>query len=122
MNQKEIFEDIMRKHYTRLLSYVRSIVGNETAAQDVAQEAFISAYNSFNGYSEQGKIFPWLKTIARNAAYKFMQRERKYACLSLSEPAGEYDNEELNLAGYIADDNRPPTINQARAKNLATPT
>jgi len=104
LKTKEIFEEIMRKYYTRLLYYVRGLVFNDAAAQDIVQETFISAYKSFGGYSEQGKVFSWLKTIANNTARRFMQKENRYACLSLNAPAGVFDGEEINLAGYIADD------------------
>jgi len=36
----------------------------------VVQEAFYNAYKNYAGYSEQGKIRAWLKTIARNIVYK----------------------------------------------------
>lgn len=102
---KDIFEDIVRKYYSRLLSYIRIIVKNDASAQDVVQETFISAYKSWNDYSEQGKIFSWLKIIAKNTAYRYIQKESKYACVSLSESVKGYDDgEEINLAGYIADD------------------
>ena len=107
LNTKDdVFEEIMRKYYTQLLSYVRGIVKNDAAAQDVVQEAFISAYKSFGGYSEQGKVFAWLKTIARNAAYRYMQKEAKHAYISFSGFVNEDDGEEINLAGSH-DDNAP---------------
>jgi len=56
----------VRQYHPRLLSYVRSIGGEE----DDVQEAFIAAYKAFDGYAEQGKIFAWLKTIARRIVYR----------------------------------------------------
>ena len=95
LNTKENFENIMRNYYSRLLSFVKNIVRNDAIAQDITQETFISAYNSYDKYSEQGKVFAWLKIIARNTAYRHMQKESKHICLSGSE---------INLAGYISDD------------------
>jgi len=95
----ENFETIMQMHYTRLLSYVKRIVKNDATAQDIVQETFIAAYKA--DYSEQGKIFAWLKTIARNKAYRHINRESKVAYVSLSGP--DFDDGVINLAGHISD-------------------
>jgi len=58
--------------------YARSIVKNDAVAQDVVQDAFISAYKAFDGYVEHGKAFAWLATIARNIAFRHMKRESRY--------------------------------------------
>ncbi|MCL2287292.1 MAG: sigma-70 family RNA polymerase sigma factor [Firmicutes bacterium] len=88
IDTKRIFEEIVQKHYAQLLYYVKSIVKNHATAQDVLQETFISAYKAFNGYTEQGKVLPWLKTIARNTAYRHIHKESRLICVSLSEPVG----------------------------------
>jgi len=94
------FEAIMQNYYKQLLSYVKSIVKNDATAQDIVQETFIAAYEA--NYSEQGKIFAWLKTIARNKAYRHMQRESKFAYVSLS--GSDFDDCALNLAEHIQSD------------------
>ena len=104
LSTREIFEDIMRNHYSRLFHFVKGIVKNDAVAQDITQETFISAYKSLGAYSEQGKIFAWLKTIARNIAYRHIQKENRYICLSLSGPASGYEGDRINLAGYSTDE------------------
>jgi len=102
LSAKKIFGDIVRTHYARLLSFVRGIADSDAAAQDIVQETFISAYQSFGGYAERGKVFAWLKTIARNTAYRYTQKENRYVCLSLSGPLNDDEDDEINLAEGIA--------------------
>jgi RNA polymerase sigma-70 factor (ECF subfamily) len=104
LDTKASFEEIMRRYYSRLLYYARSVTGNDFTAQDVVQETFIAAYKAYGDYSERGKVFSWLKAIARNIAYRHMARESKYICVSFSESVYDEDGGEMNLAGYIADD------------------
>ena len=73
-----------RKQYLSLSSE-SLIAENHATAQDILQEAFIAAYKAFDGYTEQGKVLPWLKTIARNTAYRHMYKESRLVCVSLSE-------------------------------------
>jgi RNA polymerase sigma-70 factor (ECF subfamily) len=77
-NTKEIFTNAVRLYYKPLLLYVRGLVRGDAAAQDVVQEALISAYLAWDGYMEQGRVFAWLRVIARNAAYRYLRQERRF--------------------------------------------
>lgn len=90
------FEDIVWRYYAPLLSYVRSIGGEE----DHVQEAFIAAYKAYSGYVEQGKTLAWLKTIARRIVY----REKANIPILVSYDAPDFDEFPLSDGDSLYDD------------------
>jgi len=45
------------------------VVQNQELAEDLLQDTFVKAWNSFNSYDEsKGKLFTWMSNIARNSA------------------------------------------------------
>jgi RNA polymerase sigma-70 factor, ECF subfamily len=63
------------------LPYVRSLavrfVGNESDADDVAQEVFISAYKYFKTFRGSSQFKTWLYRITINQSYKVMKRMKR---------------------------------------------
>lgn len=52
-----------------LFGVVVNITGNNEAAEDVLQEAFVKIWKNFEKYDRaKGKLFTWLVNIARNCA------------------------------------------------------
>lgn len=66
------FDNIVANNQGWLLRYVKKIVGNEAAAEDIVQETFIRAYKAYDGYQETGRLRQWLRTIARNVALRYL--------------------------------------------------
>lgn len=57
-----------------LTGYLTGMVGNRQAAEDLAQEAFLVAYASFERYDPARPFSPWLRGVARNLALKSLRR------------------------------------------------
>jgi RNA polymerase sigma-70 factor (ECF subfamily) len=70
----EAFEDLVRRHQTRLVSYVLAIVRDTGEAEDVAQETFIKAYRSLRRFRGESSFKTWLYTIATNTARTALER------------------------------------------------
>jgi RNA polymerase sigma-70 factor (ECF subfamily) len=92
------FGELVRRYQDRLYSTVYRLVGNAEDAQDVVQEAFLSAYQSLDGFKGHSEFFTWLYRIAFNTAISLKRKQR--VTLSLSgghggaggtEPADESD-------------------------------
>ena len=65
-SQRELFIEQVREHHAGLRGFVRSLGVDPLWVDDVAQEAFIVAYNRLEEF-DQGRDFgPWLRGIARN--------------------------------------------------------
>lgn len=59
----------VRRFQSRVYGLVITILGDATAAEDVAQEAFVRAWRHAGTYdARRGSVATWLLTIARNLA------------------------------------------------------
>ncbi len=65
-NQRELFVEQVREHHAGLRGFVRSLGVDPLWVDDVAQEAFIVAYNRLDEFDQERDFGPWLRGIARN--------------------------------------------------------
>lgn len=79
------FEALARTHERALYSHVARIIGPGSDAEDVVQDAFVSAWRSLPGFS--GDSFKaWLFRIARNRAIDLVRARRRRGELPLDPP------------------------------------
>ncbi|HZE99875.1 MAG TPA: sulfatase-like hydrolase/transferase [Planctomycetota bacterium] len=70
-----------------LLAYVRAVVGDAAAAEDLVQETFLTAYRK-RGEFRRGELFgAWLCGIARNLARRHLEQRSRGPVLLLSDEA-----------------------------------
>ena len=53
------------------------MMGNPQDAEDVAQEAFLSAYRAFGRFRGESRVTTWLYRITVNAALMRLRKEKK---------------------------------------------
>lgn len=75
------FEAVMRAHNRLLFRLARSIVGNDSLAEDVVQNAYLSAYSKLNTVSDPKKLRSWLSRITVNEAIDMTRREKRTTAL-----------------------------------------
>src|SRR5438270_11604969 len=69
------FEALMLPHLDAAYNLAKWLLRNEQDAQDVVQEAFLSAFKSFGGFhGSNGRA--WLCTIVRNTSYTLLKKNR----------------------------------------------
>lgn len=67
----------MRQHNQRLFRIARSILRDDSEAEDVVQNAYVSAYTNLDQYSGDAPISGWLARITTNGALdRLRQRKR----------------------------------------------
>jgi len=91
-NNSEIirFEQCALPHLDAAFNLARWLVGNDSDAQDVAQEAFLRAlkyFDSFHGTDARG----WLLTVVRNTSYTWL-RENRIEDLTVSMDEDGFDS------------------------------
>ena len=79
------FETLARRHENGLYRHVLRIAGTQSDAEDVVQEAFISAWRSMASF-QGGSFRAWLYRIATNRAIDLIRARRRRGELPL-EPA-----------------------------------
>ncbi len=75
------FEALMRRYNRRLFRVARSILRDDSAAEDTVQEAYIRAFTHLDKYKPTGSFAAWLTRIALNEALMNRRRQRKEVSL-----------------------------------------
>jgi RNA polymerase sigma-70 factor (ECF subfamily) len=71
------FDTAVRRYGPHLLAVARRFMGHEQDAQDVVQDAFLSAFKAIDRFQGDSKLSTWLHRIAVNAALmKLRSRKR----------------------------------------------
>lgn len=78
------FGELVRRYQDRLYNTVYRLLDNAEDAQDVVQDAFLSAYQSLDSFKGDAQFFTWLYRIAVNAAISLKRKQR----LAISIEAG----------------------------------
>ncbi len=73
---QERFGELVDRYETKLVRYVVYLIHDQTAAQDVVQEAFIKAYRNLRGFNDKYKFSSWIYRIAHNEAMTYVRHEK----------------------------------------------
>ena len=81
-----------------------SILANQTDAEDVVQETFISIYNNAKTYKGKNKAMAWIFTIARNHSLIKIRERMKNAHSNLDQvyDVGVEDNNDEKYNEYTS--------------------
>lgn len=71
------FTTFMRNYQDMVYSTAVRLIGNETQAEDIAQEVFIKAHEHWDNLSGSTTAGGWLKTVATNLSINHIQRYKK---------------------------------------------
>lgn len=72
---RQEFSVVFAKFGPRVRAFAERRLGDEWA-DDIVQETFLRAYRAYDGYVEDGKAWPWLRTIANNLCIGVQRRAR----------------------------------------------
>lgn len=94
----------MEELVSRRLPYFNRIayrfLGNAADAEDVVQDAFLTAHRKLNQFRGDAQLSTWLTTIVCNCARMHLRRQPRYLRVSLDEPIGTEN--EIPLADQLA--------------------
>jgi RNA polymerase sigma factor (sigma-70 family) len=71
------FEQFFREQYPSVVRIAAGVVGDVQAAQDVAQDVFISAFQRFPDPGESGHAAAWVRVAAAHSALNAIRGERR---------------------------------------------
>jgi RNA polymerase sigma-70 factor (ECF subfamily) len=77
--QGEAFEELVRRHRTRVYALALRICRNADDAEDALQETFIAAYRALPRFDRRARVSTWLYRIATNKCYDVIARRRATA-------------------------------------------
>lgn len=71
------FRELHRRHRPALLGFLRRLLRDETAAEDVAQETFLRVHGHLDRHDPERPLRPWLVRVGRNLALNALASARK---------------------------------------------
>jgi RNA polymerase sigma-70 factor (ECF subfamily) len=92
---------------------VLRIIKIREEAEEVAQDAFIKAYESLSTFRGESKFSSWLYSIAYRKALDRLRKNKKYMAFELNEEITEGNFEIIeNALGYLEDQERKQIIQE----------
>jgi RNA polymerase sigma-70 factor (ECF subfamily) len=77
------FDRLIVKYRARIFGVVYHLTSNREDAADLAQDAFIKAFQSIHRFQGQSSFFTWLYRIAINATLSHLRKNRRRSFFSL---------------------------------------
>ena len=84
MGEAEAFETLVLAHQRKVYSLCLRMTGNAEDAEDLAQEAFVRAYQSISSFKGESGFGSWLYRLAKNICIDFLRREKRREKSSLT--------------------------------------
>jgi RNA polymerase sigma factor (sigma-70 family) len=83
-------EALIKKHQSKIFSYIMLLVKDRHLAEDIFQDTFIKVINTLKAgsYNEEGKFLPWVLRIAHNLIIDFFRKSKR---MPMVENNPEYD-------------------------------
>jgi RNA polymerase sigma-70 factor (ECF subfamily) len=105
------FEKLMRRYNQRVFRAARSVLRDDTEAQDVVQETFVRAFRHINGFESRSSAGTWLTRIAVNEALLRVRRSRRFDSL-------ESQTKQQEGGFFSVESNQPGPEEQASSREL----
>lgn len=99
----EAFGQLIDRHASAIVNLAYRMVGNRAEAEDLAQEAFLTAFKALSTFRADSKFSTWLYRIAANKCKDWLRAKRP--------GQGPYDvdaDEVLDL--YVAEERTPEEL------------
>ena len=109
----QAIETLFRRYQRRLFQTAMRVLGNAADAEDVLQDAMLSAYRALADFEGRSRFSSWLTRIVINAALMRKRTQRGRATESLDAAA---DSDEQPLSAYLVHQGRNPEQELARSE------
>jgi RNA polymerase sigma-70 factor (ECF subfamily) len=82
----EALRDLIEAHQHRIIGTVAKMLGDDSDAEDIAQQVFIRVWKSAARYEPTAKFTTWLFKITRNLVFNELRRRKRHPAQSLDAP------------------------------------
>jgi len=100
------FEQLVERHQDRIYRLALRMTGNQSDAQEVVQEALLSAWKNLSKFEGKAQFGSWLYRIAANAALMLLRSRRRRPQVSMED-----------IPGDIVEDPNQNTLNRPGASD-----
>ena len=83
LGDTEALRALIEAHQHRIIGTVAKMLGDDTDAEDIAQQVFIRVWKSAGRYEPTAKFTTWLFKITRNLVFNELRRRKRHPAQSL---------------------------------------
>jgi RNA polymerase sigma-70 factor (ECF subfamily) len=116
------FAPFMRAYQDMVFTTAARLTGDDAQAEDISQEVFLKAYESFAMLRESSAAGGWLKTVTRNLTLNYLSRQRSrwrfFSDIARDASDDEDPSIELVLPGLTTPDGLFAGIHDAERRAL----
>lgn len=76
---------LVKKYQERLYWHIRRMVIEHEDANDILQNVFIKVWKNLEGFRQDSNLYTWLYRIATNETLTWINRQKRYNSISISE-------------------------------------
>jgi RNA polymerase sigma-70 factor (ECF subfamily) len=73
---KEAFEELVRRHQNRVFAVAGGILRNREDVEDIAQQVFVKAYFSIKRFDQRAAFSTWLYKITVNECWDLLRKKK----------------------------------------------
>jgi RNA polymerase sigma-70 factor (ECF subfamily) len=111
------FEAFFADYFPKLYRFALARLGNEDAAEDVAQVVLIAALRKMHTYRGEAAMFTWLCAICRREVAAWLQREGRSSSVTLIDDRPEV-RAALDAMASLATDDPETTMRREEISRL----
>lgn len=114
---EEAFEELIKRHKSRVYTTIYLIVKDNYKAEDLLQETLIKVVNTVKSgkYNEEGKFLPWILRIAHNLAIDHFRKAKRYPTIVMEDGSSVFNTIEFSEDSYESVQIRKDTHTKLRA-------
>ena len=75
-DDKQAFEDLVRRHQNRVFAVAGGILRNREDVEDIAQQVFLKAYFSIKRFDQRAAFSTWLYKITVNECWDLLRKKK----------------------------------------------
>ena len=87
------FEQLVERHQRLVVGTASRMLGNNSDAEDIAQQVFVRVWKSAKRYEPRAKFTTWLLKITRNLVFNELRRRSRHAHMPLQNESEEERSE-----------------------------
>jgi RNA polymerase sigma-70 factor (ECF subfamily) len=73
---KEAFEELVRRHQNRVFAVAGGVLRNREDVEDIAQQVFLKAYFSIKRFDQRAAFSTWLYKITMNECWDLLRKKK----------------------------------------------
>jgi RNA polymerase sigma-70 factor, ECF subfamily len=85
------FQELIEAHQHRIIGAIAKMLGDESDAEDIAQQVFIRVWKSAPRWQPTAKVTTWLYKITRNLVFNETRRRKRHPVQSLDATLADGD-------------------------------